>query len=209
MGEGSDHTEMSLQALEQLRVGQIPAEEPTCGETSVEQLLVRVELTLLEVLMLSFKYWLVKSHTFTVPSDTVCSSALQHPRWHHCGHCGRFLPHWAAPPPSSPRCALARSCHFGILFWNCIISHLNSSDHSEYCNSEIKGRQVQIFSLYWLEAWEISITAPTFGKSQILGLLLGTEVFLKVQKPLNASYSMYPQLIFDSISFGWGVDCVF
>ena len=80
MGEGSDHTEMSLQALEQLRVGQIPAEEPTCGETSVEQLLVRVELTLLEVLMLSFKYWLVKSHTFTVPSDTVCSSALQHPR---------------------------------------------------------------------------------------------------------------------------------
>ena len=81
MGEGSDHTEMSLQALEQLRVGQIPAEEPTCGETSVEHSStlcgwkVRVELTVLEVLMLSFKYWLVKSHTFTVPSDTVCSSA--------------------------------------------------------------------------------------------------------------------------------------
>ena len=35
--------EMSLHALEQLRVGQIPAEEPTCGETSVEQHLVWVE----------------------------------------------------------------------------------------------------------------------------------------------------------------------
>ena len=42
-GEGSDHTEMSLHALEQLRVGQIPAEEPTCGETSIEQQLVWVE----------------------------------------------------------------------------------------------------------------------------------------------------------------------
>ena len=34
---------MRLHALEQLRVGQIPAEEPTCGETSVEQHLVWVE----------------------------------------------------------------------------------------------------------------------------------------------------------------------
>ena len=76
---------------------------------------------------------------------TQCAAPLQHPRWHHCGYCGRFLPHWAAPPPSSPRCGLTRSCHFGILFWNWIISQLNSSDHSKYCNSEIKGRYVQLF----------------------------------------------------------------
>ena len=38
-GEGSEHTEKSLQ----LRVGQVPAEEPNCGETSVEQKFVWVE----------------------------------------------------------------------------------------------------------------------------------------------------------------------
>ena len=77
-GEGGDHTEVNLHTLDLLGVSQVPAEEPTCGETSVEQQLVwwkvRVEPTVPEVLQLCVKYWLGKSHNFTVSGPSHCGT---------------------------------------------------------------------------------------------------------------------------------------